>query len=115
MSQQQDYRLGRKVTEQARAREGRGTVVVSFRVSGEEFDALSDLADSEGKTVSQVARDAFRQGLTSAGPTRWAAISFINGNMVSFGNADEGTFASGEPEVEKITQVSDGFLIQVTG
>ena len=115
MSQQQDYRLGRKVTEQARAREGRGTVVVSFRVSGEEFDAVSDLADSQGKTVSQVAREAFRQGLTFAGPTRWANISFPNGSSVSFGNADQGTFGTGEPDVEKINQASGEFLVEVTG
>ena len=113
MSQQQDYRLGRKVTEQARAREGRGTVVVSFRVSAEEFDALSDLADSEGKTVSQVAREAFRQGLTSAGPTRWAAISFINGTMVSFGDAYQCTFGTGEPDVEKISQASEGYVFEM--
>ncbi len=115
MSQQQDYRLGRKVTEQARAREDRGTVVVSFRVSAKEFDALSDLADSEGKTVSQVAREAFRHGLTFAGPTRWAAISFMNGSMVSFGDAYQSTFGSGEPDVESIYEASGGVLIDMTG
>ena len=115
MNQQEDYILGRDVTEQAQAQESRGTVVVSFRVSGHEFDALSDLAESQGKTVSQVAREAFRQGLTSAGPTRRAAISFINGNKVYFGSADEGTFGTGEPHVETVTQASEGFLIEVTG
>ncbi len=113
MRQQQDYRLGRKVTEQARAREDRGTVVVSFRVSAKEFDALSDLADSEGKTVSQVAREAFRHGLTFAGPTRWAAISFINGSMVSFGDAYQCTYGTGEPDVEKINQASEGYVIEM--
>ena len=115
MRQQQDYRLGRNVTERAQAQESRGTVVVSFRVSNNEFDALSDLAESQGRTVSQVAREAFRQGLTSDGPTRRAAISFLNGNLVSFGTAYGGTFGTGEPEVEKISHKSDGFLIEVTG
>ena len=113
MTQQQEYRLGRKVTEQARAREDRGTVVVSFRVSAKEFDELSDLADSEGKTVSQVAREAFRHGLTFAGPSRWAAISFINGSMVSFGDAYQCTFGTGEPDVEEINQMSEGFVIKM--
>lgn len=112
MSQQEEYVLGRNVTQQARARENRGTVVISFRISGEEFDALSDVADGRGKTVSQVAREAFRQGLTSRGPTQWAAISFPGGNMVYFGNAEPGTFGPNEEtDIEGEIQISDGFMV----
>ena len=114
VNQQNDYVLGRDVTEQAEARESRGTAVVSFRVSGDEFDALSELADSQGKTVSQVAREAFRQGLTSAGPTRRAAMSFPNGVVAYFGDPDdERTSGTGEPDVEKIRQESEGLQVEV--
>ena len=111
MSQQQDYILGRDVTEQAQARESRGTVVVSFRISANEFDALSDIADGQGKTVSQVAREAFRHGLTSRGPTQWAAMSFAGGNMVYFGNAENSTFGAEEADLEGGDQESDRFRI----
>ena len=113
MSQQHDYILGRDVTEQAKARESRGTVVVSFRISGDEFDALSDSADGQGKTVSQVAREAFRRGIKSRGPTQWAAMSFLGGNIIYFGDAERGTFGTGEAEIESVDQGLDGFRIQV--
>ena len=111
MRQQQDYILGRDVTEQAQAHENRGTVVVSFRISGDEFDALSDVADGQGKTVSQVAREAFRQGLTSRGPTQWAAMSFAGGNMVYFGNAESSTFGTEEADIKGGDQEPNGFRI----
>lgn len=107
----QDYVLGRDVTEQAQARESRGTVVISFRISADEFDALSDIAVGQGKTISQVAREAFRQGLTSNGPIQWAAMSFPGGNMVYFGNAESSTFGAEEADIESGDQVSDGFRI----
>ena len=58
-----EYVLGRDVTEQAKAREKRGTVVISFRIGLDEFDRLSDLAESEDRTVSWIARRAFRTGM----------------------------------------------------
>ena len=92
----QDYVLGRNVTEQARARERRGTVVLSFRVSGNEFDALSELADSEGRNISHVARAALQQWL--AHPHRAAhsaSMSFPSGGMAFFGDVRLGTAGTG--------------------
>ena len=111
MNQREEYVLGRDVTEQAKARENRGTVVISFRISNEEFGALTENAGVQGKTVSQVAREAFRQGLTSRGPTQWAAMSFAGGNMVYFGNAESSTFGTEEADIEGGDQQSDGFRI----
>ena len=66
------YILGRNVTEQAEAREARGTVVISFRIDADEFDTLCDLAEESERTVSWVARKAFRIGLTPFMPTNTA-------------------------------------------
>lgn len=88
-----DYVLGVNVTEQAKAQESRGTVVVSFRVSDKDFKRLSTLADSEGKRVSQVAREALLLGLNTSVelPQSSASISLGDGAMVSWGNAYIGT------------------------
>jgi hypothetical protein len=94
--EREDYVLGRNVTEQARAKERRGTVVLSLRVSGHEFDALTDFADSEGRTVSQVARAAIQQWL--AHPHRAshsASMSFPSGGMAYFGDVRLGTAGTG--------------------
>ena len=57
------HRLGRDVTEQARARENRGTVVISFRLKTSEFDDLCAAATLQDRTVSEVARMAYRLGM----------------------------------------------------
>ncbi len=56
------YRLGRDVTDLAKATENRGTVVVSLRLDAREFDALSDYAEAQDRSISEVARAAIRRG-----------------------------------------------------
>lgn len=63
MGHEMKYTLGRDVTEQAKAKESRKTVVISFRIKPSEFDRLSDLAVRDDRTVSEVARMAFRLGV----------------------------------------------------
>ena len=92
----QDYVLGRNVTEQARARERRSTVVLSLRLSGDEFDALGDFADLEGRTVSHVARAAIQQWLAHPyRATHSASMSFPSGGMAYFGDVGLVTAGSG--------------------
>ena len=62
------YRLGANVTEQAKAREHRGTVVVSFRLRIDEFDELTDIATQHDRTVSEMARRSMRLGLRHFAP-----------------------------------------------
>lgn len=83
-----DYVLGKNVTEQLRAREVRDTVVLSFRLSSVDFDALSDLAESQGKTVSQVGREAVRASLIPSANLAGisAAIGLPDGATVYFGD-----------------------------
>ena len=71
------YRLGRDVTDQAKATENRNTIVLSLRLNAQEFDALSDLANSLDRRISEVARAAVRHYLdphdnpmTAAGPSQ---------------------------------------------
>lgn len=92
----EDYVLGRNVTEQLRAREVRDTVVLSFRLSSVDFDALSDLAESQGKTVSQVGREAVQASLIpSANLTGIsAAIGLPHGAMAYFGDPWPCTYGS---------------------
>lgn len=54
------YRLGPNITEQAHATENRGTVVVSARLLAHEFDMLSDMANLQDRSVSEVIRSALR-------------------------------------------------------
>lgn len=59
------YRLGRNVTEQAQGLESRGTIVVSVRLDAREFDALSDYADGQDRSISEVVRAVIRRGVPS--------------------------------------------------
>ena len=90
-----DYILGENVTRQAHAQERRETVVVSFRVSAKDFDMLGRRADMEGKTVSQVAREALHIGLSSLANSAQssASISLPNGSTFRWG--DESIDTSG--------------------
>ena len=57
---EQEVVLGRNVTKQAKAKEGpKDTVVLSVRLSHDEFKMLEAIARSEGRTLSQLAREAF--------------------------------------------------------
>lgn len=53
-----DFELGADVTAQAKAEGKRETVVLSVRVSADEFRRLDALAQVTGKSVSQLAREA---------------------------------------------------------
>ena len=64
MDERGDYVLGRNVTNQALGKE-RMTSVVSIRLSSEEMDAVSAVAEREGKTFAQVVREAIKEA-TSA-------------------------------------------------
>lgn len=76
----EQYILGRNVTEQASAKEDRGTTVISFRIKTDEFDVLTHLAQKLDRSISQVARSAFRYGMwapfmssnTAGNPATWA-------------------------------------------
>ena len=95
---QEDYILGQNVTDLAQGKEGRRTVVLSLRLLGEEFDALSDLAEIQGRTISQVAREAIRMWLRSREHESYqASVSFANGTSVSFGDTSNVTHWTGDP------------------
>lgn len=87
MDERDDYVLGRNVTKQALGKE-RLTSVVSIRMTSEEMDAVSAVAEREGKTFAQVAREAIRE-MTAAKRRNsgWsAAMSLSNGARFGFGD-----------------------------
>jgi hypothetical protein len=91
----QEYILGRNVTERARAQENRGTVVLSLRLSSVEFDMLSDLAESQGRTVSQVAREAIQVSFKHRNRETYSAdLSLSNGSAFTFGDMSNRTSQS---------------------
>ena len=87
MDERDDYVLGRNVTKQALGEEEL-TSVISIRLSSEEMDAVNIVAEREGKTFTQVAREAIRQ-MNSAkrGEYAWSAMmSLPNGARFGFGD-----------------------------
>ena len=104
MSEVDEVVLGRNVTDLATAKGGAtGTTVLSVRISSEDLKALDVLARAEGKTISQLAREAFRCLVTSrrrADDRQGVAVSVppaAGGPKVMFhiGNAP-GTGTAGE-------------------
>ncbi len=79
-----DYELGDQPIEvERRPRSG---VVISVRLSAEEADLLSDVAEANGKTVSQVTREALtrylREPVKSAQQTpSWTGTSTGSSNL----------------------------------
>lgn len=84
-----EFVLGRNVTEQARGKE-KDTMVMSVRLAVNEFAKLSAVAEAEGKTVSQVAREGIRariKGTLVSQATRMSfSIGTLDGGAVSLGS-----------------------------
>jgi len=70
----------------AKSKENRDSVVVSFRLSSADFDQLSAIADTQGKTISQIAREALQKGIAPELNESWAKISFPDGRSFTWGN-----------------------------
>ena len=88
MDERDDYVLGQDITKQALGKEGRMTSVVSIRLSSEEMDAVSAVAEREGKTFAQVVRAAIKEMAAAKRRARgWsAAVSFLDGSGARFGD-----------------------------
>jgi predicted transcriptional regulator len=61
LANEEEFVLGEDVTKLAAGKARKGTVVVSVRLSGDEFRELATLSQLQGRTPSQVARDALRE------------------------------------------------------
>ncbi len=87
MDDRDDYVLGPNVTKQALGKE-RMTSVVSIRLSSEEMDAVTAVAEREGKTFAQVVREAIKESASAKRrDSGWsAAVSFLDGSGARFGD-----------------------------
>lgn len=91
MDERDDYVLGRNVTKQALGEEEL-TSVISIRLSSEEMDAVNIVAEREGKTFAQVAREAIRQMNSAREPGLSGVMPFFGG--VSIRSVDPGAVQS---------------------
>ena len=108
----EDYTLGENVTEQARAKSKKGTVVFSVRLSVAELRHLEEVSKASGSSVSQVARDAItaytapsleQKVLTSLQDGSSTGPTMMTGPIIpgtSLAGLPEGTFVSGAAEAE---------------
>ena len=85
-----DYLLGRNITEQARGK-AKDTVVMSVRLAVEEFLRLNAVAEAEGKTTAQVAREGIRARIKENRDMPANRIS------LSIGTLDGGAVSLGVP------------------
>lgn len=85
-----DYLLGSNVTEQARGK-AKDTVVMSVRLAVEEFTKLNAVAEAEGKTTAQVAREGIRARIKGNQDLPTTRLS------LSIGTQDGGEISVGRP------------------
>ena len=88
MAESKDYVLGRGVTKQARGQEKRTSSVVSIRLSAEEMDTLTTIAERHGMNFSQVIRDGIKLMASNQRPEIGVGgvISFEGGVSVAVGD-----------------------------
>ncbi len=83
---QEDFVLGEDVTSLARSKIRKESVVLSVRLSAEEFAAVDALSRQTGRTPSQTVRNAIRdyvQGAKASQPT--ITISLAGGSTLATG------------------------------
>ena len=78
--------LGENVTHLATTSRKKDTSVVSVRLSGDDITRLENIARENGKTVSQIIRDAIASYRTHS-PTM--VVGLWNGSTVTVGQPDE--------------------------
>ncbi len=93
----EDYELGRNVTHLFKSASKRETSVISVRLSGEEIKRLEELGRDNGKTVSQVIRDAIASYRVQRPEI---VIGLSNGSTVIIGEPAE---ASGNARYEVVS------------
>lgn len=91
---EEEFVLGRNVTELARGK-AKDTIVMSVRLAIADFANLNAVAEAEGKTIAQVAREGIRARIRETPKTPVSRISFsigtLDGGAVSFGGPWQST------------------------
>lgn len=92
-----EYVLGENITGLARASRSRsGSAVLSVRLSGEELTQIETIAQEEGKTLSQVVREALRKYANAASRRVGSGQLHVTVTTPDF------TFSSGrEPQISQ--------------
>lgn len=82
----EDVTLGEDVTALAKSKSKGGTSVVAVRLSLEELSELESISQETGKTVSQVMREAIRNGLYFNAYSRPSVTVSIGTNATTSGH-----------------------------
>jgi hypothetical protein len=93
---EEEFVLGEDITSLARAKGRKETVVFSVRLSREEFERLDAAAQMQGKTASQIAREAIRNVVVSSNLSQQPSItvSFLGGGTTTTGGSFQTATAS---------------------
>ena len=98
---EQEYSLGEEVTELAQSKKQQDTVVVSVRVSQNEFKRLEEMANQKGKSMSQIVRDAVSAYcIASEKLGYYMSIATSGGAQASSGGFQQQSFASFESTLQ---------------
>lgn len=106
----EEYTLGQDVTAIA-ASKGPKSVVVSVRLSIDEFDRLDQLCTASGKSMSQVVRDAveaYRETETKHTHKFTMTMVGFGGNLFTYGAPMERTISPCRPVFEGMQATNQG-------
>jgi len=100
-TENEDFVLGEEVTTRAKSRSRGDTVVLSVRLSLEEFSGLEALSTATGKTLSQVVREAIGERLRTSRLSEPRVTVFFGGVTTSIGVPElQGRAVVIEPKLE---------------
>lgn len=85
-SNEEKYELGEDVTQAAAAKERKGSVVLSVRLSSHELAKLEQVAQASGKTISQIVREAVTGFVPMGRTANYGVVISQHGNLVTFGD-----------------------------
>ena len=101
------YILGENVTQAAGRKERRDTTVISVRLSNNEVARLEQLGVTNGKTVSQIVREAISAYNVKQHDVIW---SLPNGSVVAYGAPQAGTFGYSSSEQQPPDDISTAII-----
>lgn len=85
IGENEEFTLGEDVTSVAKSKSRGGTSVVAVRLSLEELSEIESISRETGKTVSQVLREAIKNGLHASMESRPSVTVSIGANSSTSG------------------------------
>lgn len=109
---QKDFVLGSDITPQAAARSRKETVVVSVRLPSDEFARVERTSRLQGRTVSQIAREAINAYVDAQARNQACIKVSIAGFFdVGWGEEDQANWAMGKDVACELGGELEGFAL----